>query len=178
MGKSQKLILALIFMMSLPVKAEWQATFNRMGFFGDLGFGIIYDWDNPHSAEFSIGAYQINYVNFWQSNLAYRYSRWEEQFQDISWIPIQLGIFTVRTWDQSRYFLSSPPKYPYENYYDQNAFRWGLEFGSVIKWTEKDLSIAYHLRILDSGIVAIYNNAGKDLQYYISSGLAVSYHFD
>ena len=158
-------------------RAEWQATVNRMGFFGNLGAGAIYDWENRHSLELSIGFYSNNEKTYSQTNLAYRYSRWIVEYPDIFWSPIQLGIFSVRSWDRDGYFLRSPSKYPYAGYYDETALRWGLEFGTVVKWKSSPVALAYHVRILDAGVVAIYNNANKDLQYHVSSGLALRYCF-
>lgn len=157
--------------------AEWQLALNRMGFMGEISLGAIYDWNNPHSIELSFGTYHLGKKDRYQSNFAYRYSLWKVERHEKIWVPIQIGIFTVRTWDLDHYFLTDPDQYPYSNYYDQTAFRWGIEFGSVIIYPQHSMSLAYYLRILDTGLIAIYNNAHKDLQYFSSSGLSIRYHF-
>ncbi len=148
-----------------------------MGFLGEFGAGMIYEWESPHSVEVSIGAYKIQNHDQWQSNLAYRYSCWKIERENKHWVPMQIGFFTTRSWDSEHYFLEGPSQYPYSNYYDQTAFRWGIEFGSVLTYMNTGIAIAYHLRVLDTGLIAIYNNGRKDLQYYVSSGLALRYHF-
>lgn len=85
--------------------------------------------------------------------------------------------FTVRSWDRHNYFMTSPDKYPYEQYYDETALRYGLEFGSTMTFKDYNFAVAYRLRILDSGLIAVYNNKNRDLQYYISSGVSLQYVF-
>ncbi len=148
-----------------------------MGFLGEFGAGMIYEWESPHSVEFSLGTYKIQTHNKWQSNFAYRYSCWNIERENRQWVPMQIGFFTTRAWDSEHYFLEGPSQYPYSNYYDQTAFRWGIEFGSVLTYLSARVAIAYHMRILDTGIIAIYNNGKKDLQYYVSSGLALRFNF-
>lgn len=148
-----------------------------MGFLGEFGVGAIYEWESPHSVELSIGSYRIDSKDQWQSNLAYRYACWKIERHNKQWTPMQIGFFTMRSWDSEHYFLEGPSQYPYSNYYDQTAFRWGIEFGSILKFMNTGIAVAYHLRVLDTGIIAIYNNGQKDLQYYVSSGLALRYYF-
>ena len=97
--------------------------------------------------------------------------------QNKVWRPLQFGFFTVRSWDGRNYFLTSPEKYPYEQYYDETALRYGAEFGSTFTFTDYHIGISYSLRILDSGFIALYNNKSRDLRYYISSGLSFQYVF-
>lgn len=93
------------------------------------------------------------------------------------WTPVQVGLFAVRSWNRKKYFVRTPSEFPYEGYYDQTAFRAGLEFGTLIHWKGSRLSLGYFLRVLDIGLVAIYNNAYQDLQYYSSSGFTLRYVF-
>lgn len=158
-------------------RADWLLTVNRMGFFGAWGAGAIYEWSERHAGEVSLGGYWNGGTEYIQSNLAYRYTRWRIEDSGRAWNPLELGIFAIRSWDQKSYFLQSPEKYPYENYYDQTRLRFGVEFGSVAAFKEWHLEVAYHVRVLDNGLVATYNNSRKDLQYYVSSGVAIRYRF-
>lgn len=177
MGNVKELIFVFFLAYTSWAKADWQFTFNRMGFLGEFGVGMIYDWENPHSMEVSIGSYKTKYQNEWQTNIAYRYSKWHIDRGEKVWTPIQFGFFTVRSLDSEEYFIRGPDQYPESNYYDQTALRWGIEFGSALKFKSSGISIAYYFRILDTGIIALYNNGRKDLQYYASSGLSARYHF-
>jgi hypothetical protein len=113
----------------------------------------------------------------YQSNFAYRYSPWRILWNEIVWKPVQVGIFALYSWDQSNYFLKSPNKYPSGDYYEQTAFRWGIEFGSQIGFWLDRWAIGYSVRITDAGVIALYNNTERDLQYSSSSGVRVECSF-
>lgn len=110
-------------------------------------------------------------------NLVYRYSRWSVPLEQNSWEPVQIGFFVLRSWNQDKYFLRSPTQFPDDNYYSQTLFRLGLEWGMSYTLEDIDLSLSYRFRILDNGLIALYNNSGKDLQYYTSSGLGLQFRF-
>ncbi|RYZ84781.1 MAG: hypothetical protein EOP04_17335 [Proteobacteria bacterium] len=74
------------------------------------------------------------------------------------------------------YFIESPSNYPTSGYYDGTAIRPGLELGSTYRFENSSIELAYRMRLVDLGITAIYNNAHRDLQYYVSSGLEVHYN--
>lgn len=177
MGPFQKLITLVLFLAAVEANATWQVSLSRAGFFGSWAIGGIYEWSDRHSVELAAGQYQIQNKNYWQSDLAYRYAIWKTEYENIVWAPIQPGLFAIGSWDRENYFLKSPSKYPYDSYYDQTAVRWGLEFSSVVGWKNAPISIAYHIRIIDAGVVAIYNNSHKELQYYLSSGISLRYAF-
>lgn len=177
MGYAQKLILLLGLLGCNPARGYWLATIGTKGFFGDQSVGGIY-FSQHHELELSLGTYSRGGGDSTQANAAYRYSKWVLPFLgDTIWHPIQVGLFSTYSLDRKHYFLESPAKYPYEDYYDQTAFRWGIDLGSNIFWSAVQVSLAYHIRVLDTGVIAIYNNSHKDLQYYISSGLSLRYHF-
>lgn len=157
--------------------AGWVATVNRTGFFGRFSAGAIYEWSDRHSAEFSLGVYSESHDSHAQANIAYRYNRWHYTWWNKTWSPLQLGVFAVRSRDRKSYFIKSPDIYPYAEYYDETLMRLGIEFGSVLTFWSTGVEVAYHLRVLDTAVVALYNNANKDLQYYISSGLALRDRF-
>lgn len=145
---------------------------------GTYALGGGYTFENPkHAVEFLIGVYDGGEEEYFQTNILYRYSRWEIDRVDRKWYPLQMGVFTVRTWDQDNYFLKSPSQYPADNYYESTAFRWGFELGATVLFIPSQISLSYRLRVIDNGIVALYNNGNKDLQYFTSSGLALQYHF-
>lgn len=150
---------------------------ERAGFFGRWGLGGIYELNRRHSFELSVGNSVIEHKDHYQANLSYRYSQWEVVIADYRWLPFQVGMFTMYSLDQSRYFLESPGKYPSPGYYDGTALRSGIDFATTLIWMRSSLGVAYHLRVLDSGVVAIYNNKNRDLQYYISSGISLRYLF-
>lgn len=152
-------------------------SLERAGFFGHSSLGGGYEWSRTHSLEFLIGAYPNDGHDNYQLNLAYRYSRWSVPFELIDWKPLQIGFFAMRSWDNDNYFLRSPNEYPQDNYYEQTIVRFGLEVGTTVFLTDTNFALAYRLRFLDNGLVALYNNTNKDLQYYTSSGLALQFYF-
>lgn len=158
-------------------RTHWQLAVNRMGFFGSFSAGGIYEWESLQSVEISLGRYLIADQYDPQVNLAYRFSPWQVETITGHWQPIQIGAFMLYSLDNRKFFFNSPAKYPYKHYYDQTALRWGLEAGTVYEWKNYPLALAYHIRVLDAGVVAIYNNANKDLQYHVSSGFSVRYVF-
>lgn len=79
--------------------------------------------------------------------------------------------------NDKKYFLRSPGKYPYPEYYDETALRYGLEFGTTLTFMPSRLAIGYRVRIFDNGVIAAFNKNNRDLQYYISSGLSLQYLF-
>lgn len=156
--------------------AEWRALAERAGFFGKYSLGVSYEWNNTQATDLLIGTYEVADKNYYQANFAYRYSRWEVPFYGHSWRPVQLGGFIVASLDNGRFFVTSPSKYPYPEYYDETAVRWGAELGSTFTFKSR-FAIGYRLRIFDNGLIALYNNTNRDLQYYISSGLSLQYAF-
>lgn len=150
---------------------------ERAGFFGRWGLGGIYEFNKHHAVELSLGSYTVEHRAHYQTNFSYRYSNWEVAVTEHIWRPLQVGLFGLYSLDNDRYFLESPKKYPSPGYYDGTAMRWGIDFATTFVWVQSSLGFAYHLRILDSGVVAIYNNKNRDLQYYISSGFSLRYLF-
>lgn len=178
MGKPQKLVLAFFCFSCYLCRADWQATVNGSGFFGNVSAGAIYGWSRSNSFEMSVGHFSIQEMQFVQSNFAYRKSHWSIRKNQMIWNPLGFGVFAINAWNGSRYFPQSPTKYPYANYYDQNAIRWGIELGTVLGIPSQHLSYAYHIRVLDVGVIAATNNHfDLDPVYYIASGLSVRYDF-
>lgn len=154
----------------------WLVTFDRAGFFGKYALGAIYQFNTRHEVELSLGISMTGDVYFGQANTAYRFSPWLYQFSTSSWKVFQIGAFAVYSMN-SDYFISSPSSYPTPGYYDPTSLRLGGEFGTTYAFEKSGVELAYRLRILDLGVVALYNNAHRDLQYYISSGFEVHYRF-
>lgn len=98
---------------------------------------------------------------------------WENRL----WTPLQFGVFFIYSLDGYHFFANSPSQYPSSGYYDETRYRYGAELGSTFAFLSSGIELGYRLRILDNGMVAIYNNAHKDLQYYVSSGLELRYRF-
>jgi hypothetical protein len=161
---------------SLQAQARVAASLGWAGFFGRISLGALYETENRHSFEFSMGAYSGGSGDKYQSNLGYHYSVWKITRPNFSWEPMQLGIFAMYSWDK-KFFLKSPGKYPLPDYYDETAFRWGLEQGMSLQWMKEKWALVLVMRLIDSGIIAIYNNSHRDLQYYLSSGLRLEYRF-
>lgn len=177
MGYAQKLIVMITLLFSWTSSADWLGTVSTAGFFGKYSLGIAYQ-NEHHEGEFSLGSYSNAGRTELQSNLAYRYSPWiEPVLTDKIWRPIRVGVFGLFSWDEKTYFTNSPSYYPTPGYYDQTALRLGLEVGTSMTLPSRNLSVAYFIRVLDSGMIAFYNNTRKDLQYYISSSLSLRYHF-
>jgi len=176
-GYAQKLIALIMVLLSLPCSAEWLGAASVAGFFGKYSLGVAYVGGH-HETELSLGAYSNASRTELQSNLAYRYSPWiVPVLNNKIWHPIQVGLFGLFSWDEKTYFTDSPSYYPTPGYYDQTALRLGVEFGTSLLLPNNQWSVAYFIRVLDSGLIAIYNNDRKDLQYYISSSLSLRYHF-
>ncbi|WP_253715809.1 hypothetical protein [Bdellovibrio bacteriovorus] len=171
-------ILIFSFFFSLPAfSSEWRAVLERAGFLGKYALGVSYEPTLNHAVDYLLGAYQIGGENFYQSNFMYRYSRWHVPVHGHSWRPLQMGAFMVVAMNNDRYFMKSPDQYPESNYYDFTAVRYGIEFGSTFTFFPSRLGLGYHLRVFDNGVVAIFNNSNRDLQYYISSGISLQYLF-
>lgn len=168
------LTIFLILFAALPSRAgDWRLMATRAGFYGQYSLGFSYEWAAHHAVDCSIGTYQIDLENYYQSNLGYRYSRWQIPFYGNDWRPLQFGAFLVYAMNQDKYFLRSPGKYPYPEYYDETALRYGLEFSSTITFKPSRIGLGYHFRIFDNGVIASFNNSARNLQYYSSSGISV-----
>lgn len=166
-----------VFLLSFSAKADWRLIFERAGFLGAYSGGFSYQWNERHATDLSLGSYSNDGVKYYQTNISYRYSRWSVPWENRNWIPIQIGVFTIRSLDKHNYFVKSPSEYPSDGYYDATAFRWGLLYGTALEFPESHFGIAYYIKILDNGIIALYNNSQMDLQYYISSGIGLHYIF-
>lgn len=161
----------------LHAQALWRAAINRSGFFGKYGAAAIYSSTENHEFELGLGAYPIGSTNYGQLNLAYRYGFWHIPWNERLWTPLQFGAFFIYSLDGYHFFNESPSKYPSPGYYDETRYRYGAEIGSNLAFLYSGIEVGYRLRIIDTGFVAIYNNAHRDLQYYVSSGLELRYRF-
>lgn len=157
--------------------SEWAGKVERAGFFGATSIGGGYEWYKRHAAELSVGSYGNDGIIYYQVNIAYRYTPWRILWKDKSWRPIQAEIFGMHSLDQKNYFSKSPKKYPTERYYEQTALRWGVGTGTAFGFLNETLILGYSVRLTDAGLVALYNNTQRDLQYTSSSGLRLEYRF-
>lgn len=173
----QTLILCLCLATSTANAGEVRAILERAGFMGTVAAGGSYEWTEQHASDLSLGTFLIGSEQFYQANIGYRYSRWNSPMKGDMWRPLQFGFFGVYALNNKRFFLKSPDKYPYPGYYDETAFRYGLEFGTTYTFMPSRIAIGYRLRIFDNGIIATFNNNNRDIQYYISSGFTVQYLF-
>ncbi|WP_413583108.1 hypothetical protein [Bdellovibrio sp. HCB288] len=169
--------ICLIFVASPAHSGEWRALIERAGFMGFLAAGVSYEWTQEHATDVSLGGYHIDNETYYQTNIGYRYSRWVTPLKGNEWRPLQFGGFAVYALNTDRYFLSSPDKYPSKGYYDETALRYGAEFGSTLTFFPSRLAIGYRVRIFDNGLIAMFNNSNRDIQYYISSGFTLQYLF-
>lgn len=170
--------LLLSFLCAPALAGNWLVSIERAGFFGQYSLGVGYEWSPHHEVDLSYGFYSNGSRSGRQLNTVYRFSPWTIERVTHVWVPVHLGLFLMFSLEQDRFFFSSPSKYPYKDYYEQNALRGGVEFGTAFRLRSPALTIAYHMRFLDNGMVAIYNNSRKDLQYYLSSGIALQYRFE
>ncbi|WP_373998079.1 hypothetical protein [Bdellovibrio bacteriovorus] len=174
----QALALAFLFLFVSSAHADdWRAVVERAGFMGTVAAGASYEFEPEHAVDLSLGGYPIDDEVFYQANLVYRYSRWNTPVREDVWRPLQFGFFLVYALNSDKYFLESPDKYPYPDYYDFTALRYGAEFGTTYTFMRSRIGISYRIRIFDNGVIAIFNNNNRDLQYYISSGLSLQYLF-
>lgn len=146
---------------------------------GKYAAGFGYETKTLHEFDFLVGVYPNGEVTYIQLNLNYRYTPWEMHSENNKriWRPFRFGAFTTRSLDGDHYFAKSPDRYPSADYYDKTAFRFGVELSHSLVLPSAQLSLSYRLRLLDNGFVALYNNSHKDLRYYLSSGISVSYLF-
>ncbi|NCN40834.1 hypothetical protein GW916_06235 [bacterium] len=159
------------------VLAKSSVIFGYAGFFGSQSVGYVHDVLDSHEAELSVGRYSRGHSLFgYQVNFSYRYHPWLIRFDHFSWSPLEIGAFGIYSLEKT-FFLSSPSKYPTPDYYEQTAFRWGIENGASLLFFNERLSLGVVTRLIDSGMVAIYNNSNRDLQYYLSSGFRLEYRF-
>lgn len=172
-----KIAFLFSFFFSLSAQAEVRALVSRAGFLGKVAAGLSYEINPQHAVDYLLGGYEIGNEIYYQSNLMYRYSRWNVPVQKDMWRPIQIGAFMVYAMNTERYFMTSPDVYPEKNYYDPTALRYGAEFSSTFTWYPSRIGVGVHIRIFDNGVIAIFNNSNRDLQYYISSGMSLQYVF-
>ncbi|KHD86999.1 MAG: hypothetical protein OM95_16895 [Bdellovibrio sp. ArHS] len=167
----------MMFFFSSAQADEWRAVVERSGFLGTFAAGASYELEPEHAVDLSLGGYSVDDEILYQANFIYRYSRWNTSVGPDVWRPLQFGFFLVYALNSDRYFIESPDKYPYPEYYDFTALRYGFEFGTTYTFMRTHIGLAYHLRIFDNGAIAVFNNSNRDLQYYISSGVSVQYLF-
>lgn len=153
------------------------ATVGTAGFFGSAYVGAAYEWNSSHQVEGTLGWYTNSKRSGPQINLAYRYAVWNIPWKNKIWKPASIGFNTIYAVDRDNFFIESPKKFPSDGYYEQTALRAALELGSSMIFLETNLELIYYLRFLDNGLIAFYNNNRRDLQYYTSSGIGLSYHF-
>lgn len=156
---------------------QWRAVLSRAGFLGVAALGVSYEITPDHAVDFLLGSYTMGGDRHLQSNFMYRYSHWHVAIGEDEWRPVQFGAFLVHASNNDKFFMKSPDIYPESNYYDATAIRYGAEVGSTYTWYPLRLGLSYHLRIFDNGLIAIFNNSNRDLQYYISSGVSLQYVF-
>ncbi|WP_235046187.1 hypothetical protein [Bdellovibrio bacteriovorus] len=178
MRKHQIGLFVVMLLLGLSAQAgDWRALVERAGFMGTVAAGVSYEWEPEHAVDFSVGAYPLDDQTYYQTNFVYRYSRWNSPVGEDMWRPLQFGFFTAYSLDQDHYFMKSPDKYPYPEYYDWTALRYGLEFGTTYTFMPSRIGLAYRIRIFDNGVIALFNNSNRDLQYYVSSGFSLQYLF-
>ncbi|MGE0526417.1 MAG: hypothetical protein AB7G93_05190 [Bdellovibrionales bacterium] len=158
--------------------AQWAASFHHAGFLGDWAVGPAYAFHPKHSVELTVGAYELRETHYHQLNLGYSYLPWRvNPNPQVSWAPLRLGVVILGSLDNDRYFLKSPEQYPADNYYEQTAIRWGIQLGTSAFLARRRLELGLHTMILDSALVALYNNLHEDLSYFFSSGVLIKFHF-
>lgn len=146
------------------------------GFQGAWSAGLIYDFNPAHRMEFLLGEYSVANEREYQVDLGYMYTPWRAHFGDVGWAPVQVGAVAMYALNGD-YFAVSPSKYPEPGYYEQTALRLGLRAGTEIATLGDRLRLGYEVVFLDSGVTAAFNNATKDLEYFMSAGLKLSYRF-
>jgi hypothetical protein len=157
-------------------RAQWGVELGRSGFWGKVSLGPTYRFSPAHSVGASLGTYNNGPDQYAQFNGIYRYSAWNFETPKLYWQPLTVGAFAICSLDSKRFFVKSPDKYP-ADYYEQTQLRGGIEFGTNVMLKSARVSFAIYLRVLENGMVALFNNAHRDLQYYSASGFALHYQF-
>lgn len=169
-------VAALIVFVSLPAFGKWGLIFQSGGFLGRLNAGILISWEEKHAAEISLGTYLADNREYHQLNVGYRWSPWIIVLDEkTKWSAIQVGGFLIGSLDRENFFTESPDTFP-ENYYDQNAIRGGLQLASSLFFSDS-VAITAHMMILESGLIAIFNNKWDDLPYVWATGLGLQVFF-
>jgi hypothetical protein len=156
----------------------WWLDLDHAGYFGKYVIGILFQYSDQQEATLSMGTSFTAGTPYGQINAAYRFTPWlYPTLETHLWKPIQLGVFGIFSLNDGNYFWNSPDKYPSPGYYDNTRVRSGGEVGTCYRFETTGIEVAYRLRLIDLGTSAVYNNAHRDLQYYVSSGLEFHYHF-
>lgn len=158
-------------------QAQWGVVVQHAGFLGKAAVGPSYDFRTNHHFTWLLGTYEIGEEEFYQTSVVYRYSPWQERLAGYCWRPIQFGLFGTYALNTERFFFKSPDVYPEDKYYEQNVVRGGVEFGTDISHDVLPVTLGIHVRWLDIGMIALFNNTKRDQQYYFSSGISLQYKF-
>lgn len=162
---------------------KWGAEVTYAGYLGDFSIGFLREWRETHSVHLSVGYYDIDGIKYTQANLGYMYQTpWHHRFDDnpdLSWHFFSVGLYLLRSLDNTHYFRASPSKYPTAGYYDETALRFGLNMATSVRFWNDSTQISYFMMILDNGIIAAYNNQHERslISYFVSHGLSLSYRF-
>lgn len=179
MGPAQKWILIIFLLWSAVGQAErLSITAGTAAFMGEQYYGGIYNWNDHHAVFLTFGSYDIHNVDYWQYNLGYRFTSEVIEYEYFNWAPVQMGVSLIRSMGYREFFIKSPDRYPSENYYEGNALRLAFILGSGFNFFDNKLGLNYHFVVLDTGLIAIYNNPKARLPYYFSSGLSLQYNFE
>lgn len=175
------LMLMLIFFGScgLGRAGHVEVVGQTAGFLGEQAYGLGYEFNSRHYAEVTVGKYSVEGEDNHQLNIGYTYSWWHVPWlHGISKIFCP-GLYALTALGRDEYFLASPDKYPYPEYYDQTAVRFGLTlaFSHLFLWENGGLELVYQVMMLDHGLIAKYNNPNEGLEDFISSGVMLRMQF-
>jgi len=176
--RSQILLIWICILSSADLYAAWGAQAQFSGFQGQLAIGPSYAFNPSHTAELSIGQYTINDDAYYQVNSGYIYTPWRVHLHRHNfWAPLHPGLTVMYSLDGSRYFYKSPDHYPTDNYYEPSVLRWGIQVGSTLRMNRRRFELTAYTVLLDSGLVALYNNDHEALEFFIASGMGVRFYF-
>jgi hypothetical protein len=170
-------IIFSILLISDAAFGDWGLVLQKGSYLGNTALGGIYTWKEKHSVEISIGNYMAADSENYQINLGYRWSPWQVPVSTWRWAPAQLGIFLMGTLNNREYFTESPDIYPSDDYYDQTAVRGAFQISSGFYFRKEKAAFIYHFSILENGLIAIYNNDWRNLNYFWASGFSLQIYF-
>jgi hypothetical protein len=180
------IIIALVVLMMMATApavsfaGDMDVVLQTQGFLGERALGLGYEFNSRHRIEATVGTYHVDSDEYRQLNIGYTYSPFQLDWNCGKTKIFSPGIYALFTRGHDLYFVHSPDRYPYKDYYDPNGVRLGitLAFSHVFQWASQAVEIVYQIMALDQGVIADYNNPEEDeLDDFMSSGLMVRVRF-
>lgn len=160
-----------------PASAKWNLAVGSGSFQGSISVGGAYRISKRHTWEVTLGQYIQGRANRYQLNGGYHFTPWRLTVGGRVLEPLHLGVMVLYALDRTTYFEVSPPRYPEENYYEETAIRPALVMGTGLTMFEERVHFIYELALVDTGILAGFNNEWTETRYFFASGMKLRMEF-